>query len=857
MNQAENMSTIEIEQRYYAELKRHPLFFIHKNENYSKYSPDPWTINDKRILPYISADISQRSHELVIVETNQNILPQSEHDTIKLPIHRFSENNINDWSIVFNSYLARMHDSSDKYSFIALLWCINQYLPESTIIKTIRQYDLKVQPCLTHILKEIAVCLSVPKQQILQNILTQFDIDYNIYTPQTLLDALSVLVPNLNYLTSDCNLFDAIDTIFNEYTNDYNPFEGDNLLLSLHVWLSDSTFSFTDYEGLKRWFALFSDRLKLKIIKRYFYDIHLGITLYDEELINSFKNNHFQKFSYFRYCIKTPNTPIKLTVPLLCDCITTLLQTKGETLQTFNGVLDMAIINSDRVAPNIDVGLKNLLPICNGGVKYNHEFDGFIYYEFIYNLNEKKLHPQTLKDVIGKLLNRYAKQKYDYICEYDGSLLSESQIFECKKNNLQCLKIRYNDIWKVNDRQNISILSLFLIKIPHVINYDTEIKWEDISIDLFKENIKKLAESWGEHVEHGYILKKIENSWQKDIIDIFYDKTYIRIHPRNDAVLNPIFNLFRFSENDYQKESQELKERIIQSLTRELKTNISSENYFEIPYDFSQLEALKKLYYCNNSNNNESIRKEHDEFLVKFYPPKYTKFCAPELSPQLHIATNLSYFWCHGKECFYNNLEKQTLEESPSWQQYSLFHILEILGYPKLRKTEAGNEPDSIIRQFIGLVNRALAKFQRLTCRSCGHLIFIHKNGSFNRYNYYSCINPACSEYKRPVYLNYCYHCKTGLIDSRDTKQCPNGWYICSNCLACCDDELYYKQAQRYVLAKKTIPLKLQSKAEQGHNDKGIFFCPNCGLQVSLKDKNSNTSIYHCDSCKKEFNIPQ
>ena len=71
-----------------------------------------------------------------------------------------------------------------------------------------------------------------------------------------------------------------------------------------------------------------------------------------------------------------------------------------------------------------------------------------------------------------------------------------------------------------------------------------------------------------------------------------------------------------------------------------------------------------------------------------------------------------------------------------------------------------------------------MQKFRRMKCRACGHMMFTERTSGFNRYNYYECVNPTCSEVRIPVYLNFCFKCKKGLIDSRDTKQCPNGWYM-------------------------------------------------------------------------------
>ena len=69
----------------------------------------------------------------------------------------------------------------------------------------------------------------------------------------------------------------------------------------------------------------------------------------------------------------------------------------------------------------------------------------------------------------------------------------------------------------------------------------------------------------------------------------------------------------------------------------------------------------------------------------------------------------------------------QTLSTTDDWHKYSLYHMIEIIGYPKLHPTEAGNEAEDTVRKFIGLANKAMQKYEHLKCRVCGHLLFPSK----------------------------------------------------------------------------------------------------------------------------------
>ena len=133
--------------------------------------------------------------------------------------------------------------------------------------------------------------------------------------------------------------------------------------------------------------------------------------------------------------------------------------------------------------------------------------------------------------------------------------------------------------------------------------------------------------------------------------------------------------------------------------------------------------------------------------------------------------------------------------------------------------------------------------------------MFPVKGTTFNLHNYYACNNQLCSLNKESTYLNYCYNCKRGLIDSRDTKQCPNGWYICPSCLSCCDNELIENCIKRYEITHKPIPLSLLNQRHNGHNDKNKFFCSQCGTELIANNNHTINANWICPTCKRTYRI--
>lgn len=95
------------------------------------------------------------------------------------------------------------------------------------------------------------------------------------------------------------------------------------------------------------------------------HDVRLGNTTLDCNLLYQFKNNTYDEFIRYRYCIETPAEPIILTTSFLADSFLTLYNSQGRTFQTFDGVLDFAMTHSDKVRPNINLMLKGLSQLVN------------------------------------------------------------------------------------------------------------------------------------------------------------------------------------------------------------------------------------------------------------------------------------------------------------------------------------------------------------------------------------------------------------------------------------------------------------------------------------------------------------
>ena len=905
--------TVKISAKVYEELRKTPLFFVKFHEHIwvdkegHEHDDSLWkSVNYDFSISFSAQDFGNRvnGYCLCLAESASYVEKQDSHgkkytdETQVKMVFRNVFNSVQDYTICLNSCISRGQNKENKYYYLEILWLLDKtYIDASNLIEAINKYDVRYRPYILNLLRHIGHCLSVKKQHVLKNVCTSLNGKYDVYMPQMLTEAVQFLQKETD--PDNKNLFQLIDEFFEEnFSATYADKNGktDNPLLQLVCWFSNAE-KLSDYNTLIPLFAIVSEKTRLNIVKRYFHDVRCGNTTFDIQLFQQFVDNKYGNFIRYRYCTETPSDKVVLTVPLLCDNLITLYNSNGSEFQTFDGILDFAITHCDQAHPDINFDLARIIPTCEHSAVYNTCFKGFVDYQLIRKLNTSKLSDENLLITIRSILDKYGQRQLYPICKYDNDKKLETTILEkCKgafsqkttnhsqQNENQCLGIGYKlyeDKWVVNvDDEGTEILNTFASPNSsfRIIDSVYYVDIQDVSVDTLRKYIISLPKKFQMVGEDEFLVP----SYKEETYDLFLIKTMseilrMRIIPQKGALVGIRFDVFGYWKEIYatlsekekrvpqgeaykkalsvfkEKESNEVYRRTVASLKKELKTNEYNREYFELKYDRQQLVRLISRYYFKETlkDNDDDTRRD---FLTLSYTGHFKPYCAPTLSEANNPAIDLPFFWCRGKECFHNNLANQTLAEENDWQHYTLYHMVEIIGFPKLHMTPGGYEPDNVVKVFIAVANKAIQKFKRLKCRGCGHLIFTDKSSGFNRNNYYSCINPNCPEARIPVYLNYCYKCKKGLIDSRDTKRCPNNWYICPTCLACCDDEQYERQAQRYRIVNRPVPERIARMLKHGHNDKGEYFCPNCGGPIEfVMDEHYGKEKPCCPRCHKEF----
>ena len=845
---------------------------------------------------------------MVVDDTIENTTGSNDSGKVSFSFHIVDSDKENDWRIIVKSFYLRLKNGKgDRYPFIYLLWFLNYVnMSKSSGCKCLKylknaigQYGDSERVYLCKEIGKICRCLPYYKQKLIKEVLAKFKFDYNVYFPTKISEALRLVVVKKDVTWRNKNLFDWVDFIvgdrytFYENGNEIKiDLERDtsNAYICFCQWL-DNEKPFVDYQLLKDFYSLLSEEIQLKLIKRYFHDIRIGNTKFDVNLVEQFRDNKFDVFSRYRYCLETPEEKVNVGNELLCDCVLTLNETGGKSFQEFNGVLDFLISHCDMTNPNVNLDLDKFLIRCNGGAVYNSSFKGFIDYSLVVSFDESKLTKENIEETIRDFLDLKGRRKEYYVCKYDKleRPLSPDSICLKYKKKVHCIDIKvYDDKWLMHSsyKKWLDLFRTYNVYKSYDNGEEVEVDWEDVSIDKMKESIEAIARQYGLNSNKECVIpsEKMNDIGVRFLLE-YSKKERMRIFPQGKAYISYEFDVFDIKkklpnipddeqkrENFKQEEANIVKERVISSLKKDLNKENYDGCFFELPYDETKLQELLSNYYFKEREKDNFKEREKDNFeerekgnlndwechfLSRKDSDKCYMFCSPKFEQTCNRVIELPYFWCLGKECFKNALSEQTLQETLIYNNYTLLHFAEILGYSKIRETEAGYEADETFRKFIAIVNKVNKKFKQLKCRSCGHIMFPVKDGNFNRYNNYCCSNPRCNEFNKQVYLNYCYQCKKGLIDSRDSKRCPNGWYICPDCLSCCSDQQYQRLAQMYILNGKSVPVRIQRGIGYGHNNNGLYYCPKCGWQLRMEfDNQRNWVKGKCPNCEKDYVKP-
>lgn len=356
-------------------------------------------------------------------------------------------------------------------------------------------------------------------------------------------------------------------------------------------------------------------------------------------------------------------------------------------------------------------------------------------------------------------------------------------------------------------------------------------------------------------------LEKLNHLFRYEDDSLFFNITGKSV-PIDISIVTVIEAINSFAQNSNLLPENELLELILKKLSFFPTHSFQFNSLFqECPgrYELSESAKRKKWASRNPISYNMTLNDFHRTEI-----PNGIIFCEGRLAVVNDNQYNMKFWWCCNRPCYLN---AETSLCSKSWEKYTLLDFLLILGF----KLDDGNRMgDSIERgkyyQFISTINRVNRLLKKMYCSKCGHILFPVEDSHFAHYRVvrFHCINDKCDEYHKEIYLHHCLNrnCKE-IIDSRVSKQCSNGWYICSNekCRSCCSDVVFIRRLANLRLVdnadnafKQNIIADLEYKIanKMGHLEKGEHFCHICGSLLSV---NSSGNL-QCPTCEVKLSDP-
>ncbi len=262
--------------------------------------------------------------------------------------------------------------------------------------------------------------------------------------------------------------------------------------------------------------------------------------------------------------------------------------------------------------------------------------------------------------------------------------------------------------------------------------------------------------------------------------------------------------------------------------------------------------AKTHKFFLNFEGNKYTINSHLAEF-KRDYKPNGIAFCEGRLSNKAHYMFNKEFWWCAGDTCF---KKCETIHNVTEWEKYTLLDFCEILGFNTDEINKMGDFiPKGKYYLFIALINRFNQLLEKMYCTQCNHILFPSDFGTSHFAAHtvvrFQCRNDKCS-CKDEIYLN---HCLTGkcnnIVDSRVSKQCENGLFICEKCGSCCSHSMLKRRLENLKLNGGYIHGNLIKCVEEklGHLERAQYFCYKC---VEPMQETSH-DVFECSKCNVKY----
>ncbi|MBW8683537.1 cold shock domain-containing protein [Chitinophaga rhizophila] len=259
-------------------------------------------------------------------------------------------------------------------------------------------------------------------------------------------------------------------------------------------------------------------------------------------------------------------------------------------------------------------------------------------------------------------------------------------------------------------------------------------------------------------------------------------------------------------------------------------------------------------YGANNYSNNPHLANfKRDEV------PNGIKFCEGRIANSQDAMLLRGFWWCANQKCF-QNCETEHLSPESDYNSLTLLDLLKIFEINVDENSNYGFFPHGKYYQLISQINRFNRLLEKLYCHECDEILFPVQSSNFAAYTVvrFSCNNNNCKQHGQEVYLNHCLDGKcNSIIDSRISKKCENGLYICNCCGGCCSHDMLNRRLNNLRTTGGSIHPNLVDcvNGQKGHKEKNEYFCYNCSELMTevIDDITGGTHFFMCLNCNVEY----
>lgn len=276
------------------------------------------------------------------------------------------------------------------------------------------------------------------------------------------------------------------------------------------------------------------------------------------------------------------------------------------------------------------------------------------------------------------------------------------------------------------------------------------------------------------------------------------------------------------------------------------------------------IELKDKKHYDNNIHLVEFTRNVRDgkRTTQERNIPNGITFCEGRKANKENNRLKKEFWWCSNQECFQNcvkdHLSKDSTDEREKevWEEYTLFDFLKILNINVDEHNGLDYIKDGHYYRFLGHINAFNRLLERLYCEECNNLLYPVNTSHFALYRNvrFHCIEENCSQKHKEIYLNHCLYgeCKT-IIDSRISKRCEHGFYVCPNCGTCCSEDFFKRRLESLQKVGGYIHPELIENVEKqnGHLEKKEYYCYKCAGMMTEMSKDN----YKCLKCNITYDL--